>query len=106
MTGRRAPQRIMAPYRTDLPLTATMRSSPLGLRSYGKAAVAATDVNGWREHHAALSRDSQHQQNLGLLKDAVRFVPELAPRAGNAQKEPDADHAEAESADEPDEYRD
>jgi hypothetical protein len=40
--------------------------------------------DGWREDSAALSRDSQDWQ--GLLKDAVRFVPELAPLAANVLK--------------------
>jgi hypothetical protein len=38
----------------------------------------------------------------GLLKDAVRFVPELAPLAANALREPDADDAEAEENANPD----
>jgi hypothetical protein len=49
----------------------------------------------WREDLAALARDSQRWQKLGLLKDVVRFVPELAPLAANALKAPDADDAEA-----------
>jgi hypothetical protein len=70
----------------------------------GIAIKAYLQIHDWddggREDSAALSRDSQHWQ--GLLKDAVRFVPELAPLAANVLKEPDADDAEAASAVEPD----
>jgi hypothetical protein len=43
--------------------------------------------DGWREDGAALSRDSR--QLRGLIKDVVRFVPELAPLAANALKDPE-----------------
>jgi hypothetical protein len=54
----------------------------------------------WNSSPAPAVRDRFCQAH-GLLKDAVRFVPELAPLAANALKEPDADDAEAESAAEP-----
>jgi hypothetical protein len=59
----------------------------------GLAIKAYLQVHDWdqgrREDGAAVTRDSEDWQ--GLLKDAVRFVPELAPLAANALKEPDED---------------
>jgi hypothetical protein len=59
----------------------------------GLAIKAYLQVHDWdqgrREDGAAVTRDSQYWR--GLLKDAVRFVPEVAPLVANALKEPDED---------------